>query len=104
MFVNASPSFLKKVTEAKRMKVHGTLVLKALYRGIVLKESSGQKAEKHQESSCHSHFTGEKSAEEIRINSITAEAHDIVPLEKSKRKQLKASGSLVLPGQKERRP
>ena len=82
MFVNASPSFLKKVTEAKRMKVHGTLVLKALYRGIVLKESSGQKAEKHQESSCHSHFTGEKSAEEIRINSITA--RDIVPLEKSK--------------------
>ena len=100
MFVNASPSFLKKVTEAKRMKVHGTLVLKALYRGIVLKESSGQKAEKHQESSCHSHFTGEKSAEEIRINSITA--RDIVPLEKSKWKQLIASGSLVLPGQKER--
>ena len=100
--MNASPSFLKKVTEAKRMKVHGTLFLKALYRGIVLKESSGQKAEKHQESSCHSHFTGEKSAEEIRINSITA--RDIVPLEKSKRKQLKASGSLVLPGQKERRP
>ena len=100
--MNASPSFLKKVTEAKRMKVHGTLVLKALYRGIVLKESSGQKAEKHQESSCHSHFTGEKSAEEIRINSITA--RDIVPLEKSKWKQLIASGSLVLPGQKERRP
>ena len=98
--MNASSSFLKKVTEAKRMKVHGTLVLKALYRGIVLKESSGQKAEKHQESSCHSHFTGEKSAEEIRINSITA--RDIVPLEKSKWKQLIASGSLVLPGQKER--
>ena len=98
--MNASPSFLKKVTEAKRMKVHGTLVLKALYRGIVLMESSGQKAEKHQESSCHSHSTGEKSAEEIRINSITA--RDIVPLEKSKWKQLIASGSLVLPGQKER--